>query len=81
MKQLFFVFEGDPDQLLVEAPNRKWVTFDDTKMIIENLEEMSSVNNLNVQSVLRPIKWQRSVSENLAKMITKVCYVASEYTG
>ena len=75
------VFERESDQLLVTAPKRKRVTFDDIETIIENSEQMSSVNKLNVQSVLRPIKRQRSVSENMTEMNTEVCYVASGYTG
>ena len=73
--------ERENDQLRVMAPERKWVTFNDIETIIENSEQMSSINQLNVQSVLRPIKQHKSVSENLSNLDTEVCYMASEYIG
>ena len=39
---------------------------------------MSSINQLNVQSVLGPIKRQKIGSANLADLDTAVCYMAGQ---
>ena len=72
------VFERESDTLRVTGPKRKQVTFNDTKTTIENSEQMSSIDQLNAQSVLRPIKQQRSVSKDMANLDTELCYVTSK---